>query len=167
MIAEVEVLLEEHFEAIHGDFNCELGICGQSLSSKFIPYAFKKHLIKGHEIKSSEAVGLVDALVKAGECALTDSQLVRLGWIEGQRGLQTNSTTKIFMESWNVFHGQVQWEEKLARACEGKGSCRVSLLIFSHVVGVECFTLISLIPYCLVIGANRHSLLCSLFLSVT
>jgi hypothetical protein len=92
------VLLEEHFEAIHGDYNCELGICGQTQSSKFIPYTLKKHLIKDHDISSSEAVGLVNALVEAGICALKDSQLVRLGWAQGQSGLQSVPTRKTFIE---------------------------------------------------------------------
>ncbi|CZR64468.1 uncharacterized protein PAC_14366 [Phialocephala subalpina] len=96
--AAFAVLLDENFEAIHGDYNCELGICGQTQSSEFTPYTLKKHLIKDHDISSSEAVGLVDALIKAGECALKDSQLVRLGWAQGQRGLQSIHTRKTFME---------------------------------------------------------------------
>ena len=92
------VFWDEHFDAIHGDYNCELGNCGQTQSSKFIPYTLKKHLIKDHDISSSEAMELVDNLVKVGECALKDSQLMRLGWTHGQRGLQHVQTRKIFME---------------------------------------------------------------------
>lgn len=96
--AALGVLLDEHFEAIHGDYNCELGICGHTQSSEFVPYTLKKHLIKDHDISPTEAVGLVDALVKAGECTLKDSQLTRLGWVQGQRGLQSSQTRKTFME---------------------------------------------------------------------
>ena len=96
--AALGVLLDEHFDAIHGDYNCELGICAQTRSSKFIPYTLKKHLIQDHAISSSNAVGLVNALVKAGECALKNSQLLRLGWSQGQRGLPSGLLGKTFME---------------------------------------------------------------------
>jgi hypothetical protein len=92
------VPLKVHFEAIHGDYDCELGICERARSSEFIPDTLKKHLINHHVIDPSEAVGLVDALVKAGESALKDSQLLRLGWAQGQRGLQSRHTGKTFME---------------------------------------------------------------------
>ncbi|KAF8854546.1 hypothetical protein BDZ45DRAFT_31276 [Acephala macrosclerotiorum] len=85
--ATLGVTLDEHFEAIHRDYNCKLGICKHTQSSEFIPYTLKKHFIKDYDISSSEAVGLVDTIVKAGECALKDLQLMKLGWAQGQRGL--------------------------------------------------------------------------------
>jgi len=96
--AALGMLLHEHYEAIHGDYNCELGLCGKTQSSDFIPYTLKKHLIHDHDIGPSEAVGLVDTLISAGECALKGSQLARLGWVAGQRGLQSRHTPKTFTE---------------------------------------------------------------------
>ena len=75
-------LLDEHFESIHGDYECEVGPYGQSHSSKLIPNSLKKHLVQDHRISYHLAVDVVDALVEAGECALKDWQLARLGWIE-------------------------------------------------------------------------------------
>ncbi len=73
-------------------------MCVQSQPSRFTPYTLKKHLIKDHEINSVEAVGLVDTLAEAGECALKDSQLLRLGWVQGQRGVKRTQTEKSFKE---------------------------------------------------------------------
>jgi hypothetical protein len=96
--AQTEKVLKEHFEVFHGDYECSLSTCGRSHSSGFIPYTLRKHLIKDHEISYSQAVVVVDALVKAGECALKDAQLVRLGWIRGQRGIVSRAEEKIYLD---------------------------------------------------------------------
>lgn len=96
--AATTVLLGDHFRAVHGEYDCEIGQCELSRSSEFMPDTLRKHLIKDHGIVASEAAGLVDALIKAGDCVLKTQQLVRLGWIQGQRDQEEGPASKIFME---------------------------------------------------------------------
>jgi len=91
-------LLEEHIGAIYGDYECKLGICDRGHSSGFTPYTLKKHLVKDHEISYTQAVTVVDALEKAGECALKDAQLARLGWTRGSRDIGPGSGGKVFFD---------------------------------------------------------------------
>jgi len=91
-------LLEEHIGTIHGDYECKLGICGRGHSSGFTPYTLKKHLVKDHEISYAQAVTVVDALEKAGERALKDAQLVRLGWTRRDRDIGLGSGGKVFFD---------------------------------------------------------------------